>query len=125
MWRTAVAANNDFFQFHISRLNFVQFAEYEASNLGEYKEHHDVFWLNNDDFYHRKLSCVIQLSDPTEYDGGDLVLNPEASPLPLAEDIRMQGSITYFPSFVRHRVTPVTRGKRYSLTAWFEGRKWS
>jgi PKHD-type hydroxylase len=124
LWKTALSANKDFFQFHISRLNYVQFAEYDASYLGEYKDHHDVFWLNGDDFYHRKLSCTIQLSDPSEYEGGDLELigvNNE----PLKEDIRMQGTVTYFPSFMRHKVAPVTKGRRYSLTAWFEGRKWT
>ena len=124
LWKTALIANKDFFQFHVSRLNYIQFAEYDASYLGEYKDHHDVFWLNGDDFYHRKLSCTIQLSDPSEYEGGDLELigvNNE----PLKEDIRMQGTVTYFPSFMRHKVTPVTRGRRYSLTAWFEGRKWT
>lgn len=124
LWKTALSANKDFFQFHVSRLNYVQFAEYDASYLGEYKDHHDVFWLNGDDFYHRKLSCVVQLSDPSDYDGGNLELT-DSGFKPLAEDIRMQGSITYFPSFMRHRVTPVTRGRRYSLTAWFEGRKWT
>lgn len=124
LWKTALSANKDFFQFHVSRLNYIQFAEYDASYLGEYKDHHDVFWLNGDDFYHRKLSCVVQLSDPSDYDGGNLELT-DSGFKPLAEDIRMQGSITYFPSFMRHRVTPVTRGRRYSLTAWFEGRKWT
>jgi len=124
LWKTGLSANKDFFQFHVSRLNFVQFAEYDASYLGEYKDHHDVFWLNGDDFYHRKLSCVVQLSDPNNYEGGDLQLT-DCMFAPLAEDIKMQGSITYFPSFMRHRVTPVTKGRRYSLTAWFEGRKWS
>jgi PKHD-type hydroxylase len=123
-WKTAISANNDFFMFNISRLNFVQFAEYDASYEGEYKDHHDVFWMNGDDYYHRKLSCVIQLTDPNKYDGGDLNL-VEATHKPLVEDIRAQGTITYFPSFLRHQVTPVTRGTRYSLTAWFEGRKWA
>lgn len=124
LWKTAISANNDFFMFHISRLNFVQFAEYDANYKGEYKNHHDVFWLNDDDFYHRKLSCVIQLSNPNDYAGGDLQL-VEAKFTPPPEDVRAQGTITYFPSFLRHQVTPVTRGKRYSLTAWFEGRKWT
>lgn len=123
-WKTAISANNDFFMFNISRLNFVQFAEYDSSYKGEYKEHHDVFWLNDDDYYHRKLSCVMQLSDSNDYTGGDLQLT-EAKFQPTAEDVRAQGTITYFPSFLRHQVTPVTWGKRYSLTAWFEGRKWT
>ena len=124
MWKTGQQANDDFFMFNISRLNFLQFAEYNANNLGEYKDHHDVFWLNGDDFYHRKLSCTIQLSEPDSYTGGNLEL-VEAKFKPPIEDVRAQGTITYFPSFLRHQVTPVLTGKRYSLVAWFEGRKWA
>lgn len=124
MWKTGLQANDDFFMFNISRLNFLQFAEYNSSNLGEYKDHHDVFWLNGDDFYHRKLSCTIQLSDANSYTGGNLEL-VEAKFKPPIEDVRAQGTITYFPSFIRHQVTPVLTGKRYSLVAWFEGRKWT
>lgn len=123
LWKMALQANNDFFNIHITRLNFIQLAEYDASYQGEYKTHHDVFWLNNDDFYHRKLSCVIQLSDPNEYDGGDLEL-VDVSTFPEKEDLRQQGTAVFFPSFFLHRANPVTRGTRYSIAAWFEGPKW-
>ena len=122
LWKTAIQANNDFFNVHITRLNFIQLAEYDASYVGEYKEHHDVFWLNGDPIYHRKLTCVINLTDPAEYDGGRLELTDVSSQLD--EDIKQQGSIVYFPSMFRHRAHPVTRGTRYSIAAWFEGPKW-
>lgn len=122
LWKTAIQANNDFFNIHITRLNFVQLAEYDASYAGEYKEHHDVFWINNDPFYHRKLSCVINLTDPAEYDGGSLELTDVTTQLD--PDIKQQGSIVYFPSMFRHRANPVIRGTRYSIAAWFEGPKW-
>lgn len=121
LWKTAIEANNDFFNIHITRLNFIQFAEYDSSYQGEYKEHHDVFWLNGDPFYHRKLTCVIQLSDPNTYQGGDLELTEST---PLDKECREQGSMIYFPSMFRHRATAVTRGTRYSIAAWFEGPKW-
>lgn len=123
LWKTQIQANLDFFNFHITRLNFVQFAEYDSSYKGEYKEHHDVFWLNDDPEYHRKLSCVIQLSDPSTYDGGNFEIT-EANPAPDPNELRDQGSLIFFPSFLRHRANPVTRGTRYSITAWFEGPKW-
>ena len=72
LWKTATEANNAFFNVHISKLDFVQFAEYDEAYQGEYKEHHDVFWLNDDPMHHRKLSCIIQLTDPNEYDGCNL-----------------------------------------------------
>jgi PKHD-type hydroxylase len=123
LWKTAIQANNDFFNIHITRLNFVQLAEYDASYMGEYKEHHDVFWMNNDPFYHRKLSCIIQLSDPNDYEGGDFEMTDCSVPID-REEVRQQGSIIYFPSMLRHRANPVTKGTRYSIAAWFEGPKW-
>lgn len=122
LWRTFQQANLQFFNFHVTRLNFIQLGEYDESYKGEYKDHHDVFWLNGDPYFHRKLSCSIQLSDPKDYDGGKLEIVEAGTPLD--EDIIQQGTIIYFPSFLRHRVTPVTRGTRYSLVAWFEGPKW-
>ena len=97
-------------------------AEYESSYKGEYKEHHDVFWLNGDQVYHRKLSCILQLSDPATYDGGDLVITEATQPLD--KECKSQGSLIFFPSMLRHKAEPVTRGTRYSLAAWFDGPKW-
>lgn len=122
-WKTCISANDDFFQFNVSKLSYIQFAEYNSNELAEYKPHHDVFWLNNDPVYHRKLSAVIQLSDSESYTGGNLELL-HVGTTPLASDLRKQGTIIYFPSFITHQVTPVTSGVRYSMTAWFEGKKW-
>ena len=123
LWLTAVEANRDFFGFHVTKLDFIQFAEYHATNQDEYREHHDVFWINEDPLHHRKLSCIIQLSDPNDYVGGDFEIT-EASNPPNPSEIKDQGSIIYFPSFFRHRANPVIRGTRYSIAAWFEGPKW-
>lgn len=123
LWKTQMEANRDFFNIHVTRLNFVQFAEYSDQYEGEYKDHHDVFWLNGDDFYHRKLSCIIQLSDPSTYEGGDFEF-VDTLHSPPANELREQGSIVYFPSFFRHRANRVTKGTRYSIAAWFEGPKW-
>lgn len=123
LWKMALSANNDFFNLHISRLNFIQLAEYDASYQGEYKEHHDVFWLNGDPFYHRKLSCIIQLSDPNTYEGGDLEIT-DAETAPNVNDMRQQGTGIFFPSLIRHKANPVTKGTRYSIAAWFDGPKW-
>ena len=123
LWYMAIKANNDWFNFHITNLPYLQVAEYQSAVLGEYKSHHDVFYMNGDPVYHRKLSCVIQLTDPTEYDGGDLVFeNITQYPNPL--ELRQQGSVIFFPSFTMHRATQVTKGDRYSIAGWFEGPKW-
>jgi PKHD-type hydroxylase len=123
LWKMALSANNDFFNLHLSRLNFIQLAEYDASYQGEYKEHHDVFWLNGDPFYHRKLSCIIQLSDPNTYEGGDFEIT-DAETAPNVNDMRQQGTGIFFPSLIRHKANPVTKGTRYSIAAWFDGPKW-
>jgi PKHD-type hydroxylase len=120
-WKTAIAANHEFFNFHITRLDYIQIAEYDSAYEGEYKAHQDVFWISDSE-YHRKLSAVIQLTDPAVYEGGELELFAEE--LPPADAVRQQGSIIYFPSFLMHQAKPVTKGVRYSIAAWFEGPKW-
>lgn len=123
LWKTQIQANVDFFNIHVNRLEYVQFAEYDSSNEGEYKEHVDTFWMNNDPTHHRKISCVLQLSDPNDYEGGELEITGSANP-PDPNDYKAQGTFIYFPSVLSHRALPVTKGTRYSIAAWFEGPKW-
>jgi PKHD-type hydroxylase len=66
----------------------------------------------------RKLSLVLQLSDPSEYEGGEL--QTMSGPNHCAVD-RQKGLIAAFPSYMLHRVTPVTKGTRYSLVVWICG----
>jgi PKHD-type hydroxylase len=121
-WRFALSVNKDWFGFNINSLPYLQFTEYDESYQGEYKSHQDVFWINSSS-NHRKLTSIIQLSDETAYEGGDLILeNVSESP---PEKIKNQGTMLTFPSFIYHRLTPVTKGKRYSLVGWFEGPKFT
>lgn len=122
LWKMAIQANRDFFDVHVSQLNFVQLAEYSALDQGEYRAHHDVFWINQE-IYHRKLTCLVQLTDPTKYQGGDFELL-DVGQFPPANEIREQGTVIFFPSFFLHQATPVTQGVRHSIAAWFEGPKW-
>lgn len=123
LWKLAIEANNDWFNFHITKLDYIQLAEYSSEEQGEYKKHHDVFWMNNDPFYHRKLTCVIQLTEPSEYEGGDFQLF-DVNESPNSEEIRARGTAIFIPSFIYHAATPVTQGKRHSLAVWFDGPKW-
>ncbi|MBK5921055.1 hypothetical protein CCR80_08420 [Rhodothalassium salexigens] len=66
----------------------------------------------------RKLSVSVQLSPPGAYDGGALTLNAEGHEVTLD---RALGTAAVFPSFVLHRVAPVTRGARVALVAWAHG----
>jgi len=116
IWGIAIEANREFFGFHIDDVENLQLTEYSAEYRGEYKEHQDITWLGT---RQRKLSCVIQLTDPSKYSGGTLSLR--ARELPPQEVISRQGSAIFFPSFLQHAVTPVSEGTRHSLVAWFSG----
>ena len=78
----------------------------------------------------RKLSMTCQLTDGSEYSGGELEFDfrqyepphrDESIHLRKATEILPKGSIIIFPSFLWHRVKPVTRGTRYSLVVWHLG----
>lgn len=66
----------------------------------------------------RKMSVVLQLSDPSEYEGGELQMNPGGNILTVPKQL---GLICFFPSFLLHRVTPLTSGTRRSLVTWLCG----
>ena len=121
MWKMAIRANDDYFDFHLSKIDYMQLAEYDSAYQGEYKKHHDVFWMNNDPKYHRKVSAVVQLTDPSEYEGGNFEVFADQKPN--ADELRTQGTAIFIPSFLEHQATPVTSGVRYSLACWFDGPK--
>ena len=70
----------------------------------------------------RKLSFAMQLSDPDDYEGGNVQL--------LAEDghsyilPRKKGCIVLFDSRTQHRVLKVTKGTRKSIVGWTVGPRW-
>jgi len=114
-------SNKDAFGFDLKLFHEVQFTEYHATQSGKYDWHHDTKWVSSQP-YRRKLSMAIQLSDPNDYEGGVFEFHPEdVNQLPPPEELLPQGTVIIFPSFLRHRVTPVTKGTRYSLVTWYEG----
>ena len=72
----------------------------------------------------RKLSVTVTLTDPKEYKGGELEfdfrnLDPDKErATKICTEILPKGSVVVFPSFVWHRVKPVTKGERNSLVIW-------
>lgn len=75
----------------------------------------------------RKISMTVNLSDPNNYEGGDLKfdLGPHIKErYKICDEIKPQGSVIVFPSFTYHCVTPVTSGTRYSLVLWCLGKPW-
>lgn len=122
MWAFVNLANRTNFGFDISYLDEVQYTVYDTKDF--YDWHADVM-LETSNAFHRKLSVSIQLSEDSEYEGGDLELQclDEENQLP-KDIVRKKGTVIIFPSFLVHRITPVTKGTRKSLVAWIEGKKW-
>lgn len=112
-----LSLNNQYFNFDLYGLaEGLQFTRYDAPT-GKYDAHIDKM-LNG---MPRKLSLTIQLSDPSDYEGGDLNLyiGPGMDP---STPEKQQGKLVAFPSYVLHQVTPVTKGTRYSLVCWVTGK---
>jgi len=91
----------------------LQFTRYEAPG-----QHYDWHCDSGMTTGRRKLSLTVQLSDPDDYEGGDLELRWGKDPMQAKRGLSM---MTVFPSWTLHRVTPVTKGTRYSLVAWISG----
>lgn len=94
----------------------LQFTKYQ-SPADHYDWHSDH---GSGNFSLRKLSMTFQLSSGDAYTGCDLEL-ANAPNQGNQEAIRGQGCGIVFPSFERHRVTPLITGTRYSLVAWVAG----
>ena len=106
--------NKKFFQFDIFGLNEgLQFTNYKAPS-GKYGKHVDRGY----EFIIRKLSLSIQLTDPSEYEGGELILYEGDTGKEMKKE---QGTLVLFPSWILHEVKPVTKGERNSLVAWVTG----
>lgn len=112
-------ANRNAFGVDIDGLWDIQFTEYDGAKEGFYSWHHDVDW-NRSGPYNRKLTIVIQLDDPSDYTGGEFEFSEVETPTAFKE----QGSVLVFPSYLSHRVLPVTEGVRHSLVGWVEGPRW-
>jgi PKHD-type hydroxylase len=120
-----VQANAEVFDVDVRYLPALQFTTYHGHNKGHFYKHVDNFYNEAQGAYDRKLSCVVQLTDPSEYEGGELTFDfPNNTEAPDAHLMKQKGSIVVFPSLVHHEVSPVTSGTRRSLVAWMEGPHW-
>jgi predicted 2-oxoglutarate/Fe(II)-dependent dioxygenase YbiX len=111
-------ANKVHFDYEIAGIvHGLQLIKYTAD--GETQGHYD--WhvdAGNGSVSTRKISATVQLSDPRDYDECDLVVNDHGN---IFVATRERGAINLFPSYMPHRVTPVTRGTRYALVIWVHG----
>ena len=105
--------NERFFKFNIFGLNEgLQFTNYKVAD--KYGRHVD----KSTSTIVRKLSLSIQLNDPKDYEGGELILyNNEKG----EEMKKEQGTLVLFPSYTLHEVKPITKGERNSLVSWVTG----
>ena len=94
----------------------------EALQLTNYHEARQGMYTWHQDFgasgVSRKLSLVLQLSDPNDYEGGELQLLTRGQPTSMQ---KKRGLITVFPAWTLHQVTPVVKGTRQTLVTWVSG----
>jgi PKHD-type hydroxylase len=109
--------NDTFFNYDLTELEDLQFTEYDSSYEGMYRNHTDDGY---DTEKYRKLSFTLQLSDPTDYEGGDLQLYRWKLDQPNVVK-KERGLLSVFTSSTIHEVTPVTKGTRYTLVGWANG----
>ncbi len=107
--------NADHFGFELTGFGeALQLTNYDESNQGTYIWHQDF----GSSGVSRKLSMVLQLSDPQDYQGGELQLLTKKEPTSIQ---KKRGMITVFPAWTLHQVTPVIKGNRQTLVAWVSG----
>ena len=109
------ATNRNHFGFDGMTINeMAQYTEYPEGGFYEWHVDNDVDMRHEPPV--RKISMTLLLSPESEFEGGDLELMSEGKVAKLK-----QGHAIFFASFIRHRVKPVTRGRRQSLVMWFGG----
>jgi len=109
------ATNRNHFGFDGMTINeMAQYTEYPEGGFYEWHVDNDVNMQYEPPV--RKISMTLLLSPESEFEGGDLELMAEGKVAKIK-----QGHAVFFASFIRHRVKPVTRGRRQSLVMWFGG----
>jgi PKHD-type hydroxylase len=109
--------NNQFYNFNLYGFNSLQFTSYSPG--GYYKWHMDtILGPQTNPEPPRKLSATILLND--NYEGGQFEFYTGYTDKAETPELK-KGSIVVFPSFMYHRVAPVTKGTRHSLVAWCLG----
>ena len=107
--------NSDIYRFDVTDLEKIQYSIYDGAEGGHYGWHMDHGPHNPKP---RKLSMSVQLTDPSQYEGCDLQFQVSDK---IGSAPRQRGAVIVFPSFVLHRVTPITSGVRKALVVWATG----
>lgn len=115
--------NGEFYKFDLFGFSEpLQYTIYNGNLIdgGHYTWHQDSSNISTE-FGTRKLTLVVQLSHPYEYEGGDLEILYGDTPHKVD---KKRGTVIAFPSWQLHRVTPTTAGIRKSLVVWITGPSW-
>lgn len=109
--------NSQFYRFELTGFGEpLQLTNYNHIENGMYGWHQDY---GGNLTVSRKLSLVLQLTDPAQYEGGNLeIMVGGNQPITVR---KQRGLIVVFPSYQLHQVTPVTQGSRQSLVSWISG----
>ena len=130
IWPFMIKANeNAGWKYDITGMTGMQITRYKSGGFYNFHtdgmgDHLSVYDRPSNKIFHgnvRKLSMTVLLND--DYEGGEFqfatyyrekceIITPE---------FNKTGSIIVFPSDMEHRVTPITKGIRYSLVVWFLG----
>jgi PKHD-type hydroxylase len=115
--------NNNFYNFDLNGYDYIQYTKYYANNNGHYSYHIDTaFDVLIPEPEQRKLSIILMLSDPNkDFEGGEfeMFFGGDTSKKIAFE----KGMIVFFPSFLLHKVNPVTKGIRKTIVLWVVGPK--
>jgi PKHD-type hydroxylase len=115
--------NDRFYNMDLYGYDSMQYTEYNSEEKGHYGFHMDsAIGSGNAIGDTRKLSLSMFLNDPDDYKGGKFQFN-EGTEKNAVDVPQKKGRMIVFPSFMIHRVTPVTKGVRKSLVAWVLGPK--
>jgi PKHD-type hydroxylase len=110
--------NGEYYRFDMDGLyESMQFTVYEDKEKDFYHWHQDIGVYSTVSVT-RKISMSLLLSNPDDYEGGDLEIWGSTG---IVQAPKVKGMPVFFPSYLLHRVTPVTKGTRKSLVVWYGG----
>ena len=142
LWHYIQRANRENFLYNLRNIDgeSMQFTRYEAGqfygwhndaglatqykpiSVGNRSEGLGQDFLNENIEIIRKLSFTLQLSDPDDYEGGNVQFLDESGKSYFAP--RQRGCLVLFDSRTSHRVLKVTKGIRKSIVGWTVGPRW-
>jgi PKHD-type hydroxylase len=110
----AAKANKEYYNYNLLGITHsLQLLHYKPG--GHYDWHIDA---GNGASATRKLTALVPLSKRTDFEGGGLKAQNNATEMDV---IMERGSISTFPSYMPHKVEPVTSGERWTLVTWIHG----